>query len=476
MGYAPHMELDITIALCYSAVMGQLTLFHQAGVIVLDGADTAERGATPLQFQLKHGRWRSEAYHYHEVAPWLRGQKGYDAVPQWEENLPLGLHDGRTLHEYQTSALKAWQQAGSRGSLLLPTGSGKTVVAIHAIYRARCSALIVVPTIPLLHTWYYKLRHAFQEEIGVYYNAEKLIKPLTVVTYHSACDLLAEHGQKFKLFIADEVHHLPSPSWSEVAVMAVAPWRLGLTATYPDEEDSAYGRLQDLVGPLVYSQRITDLSGEYLAEYRTSRVRIDLTEEERRQYDANHATCMDYVKRKQLREKHGAAWLGHLRHLAAYDTEARKALLARGRNQRLLASAQGKLSKLDDLLEEYLSAGELILIFTEDNRTAYRISLRYLIPCISHFTKAEERKEILDQFRRGGAYQCLVASRVLDEGVDLVDAKIAIILGGSGSARQQKQRLGRILRKVENQQAELIEVIARNTSEEGKSQRRQVRE
>src|SRR6202035_296199 len=113
--------------------MGQLKLFHQAGVIVLDGADTAERGAVPLQFQLKHGRWRSEAYHYHEVVPWLRGQKGYDAVPQWEENLPLGLHDGRTLHEYQSSALKAWQQAGSRGSLVLPTGSGKTIVAIHAI-------------------------------------------------------------------------------------------------------------------------------------------------------------------------------------------------------------------------------------------------------------------------------------------------------------------------------------------------------
>ena len=443
---------------------------------MLDGADAGERGAIPPQFQLKHGRWKSEAYHYHEVVDWLRSQQGYDAVPQWEENLPLKLQDGRVLHEYQTLALKAWQKAGSLGNLALPTGSGKTVVAIHAIHRSRCSALIIVPTIPLIHTWYYKLIHAFGIEIGVYYNAEKILKPITLVTYHSASDLLSEHSSKYRLVIFDEVHHLPSPSWSEVAVMAVAPWRLGLTATYPDEQDSAYRRLQDLVGPLVYSQRIADLSGEYLAEYRTSRVRIDLTEEERRKYDANHAECMDYVRRKQLREKHGAAWLGHLRHLAAYDTEARKALLARRRNQRLLASAQGKLNKLDDLLEEYLSAGELILIFTEDNRTAYRISLRYLIPCISHFTKAEERKDILDQFRRGGAYRCLVASRVLDEGVDLVDAKIAIILGGSGSARQQKQRLGRILRKVENQQAELIEVIARGTTEEGRSQRRQVRE
>jgi len=456
--------------------MSQMTLIHQSGTLVLFGASESERDAVPSQFQWKHGRWRCEAYRYHEILRWLRRQKVHDSVSQWEKDLSLSIQDGRVLHDYQTAALRAWQKAGSRGSLLLPTGSGKTVVAIHAIYRSRCSALVVVPTIDLLHTWYSKLSHAFGGAIGVYYNAEKVIEPITVVTYHSASDLLSEHGQKFGLICFDECHHLPSPSWAEVAVMAVAPWRLGLTATYPDEQDSAYNRLQDLVGPLVYSQRIADLSGEYLAEYRTSRVRIDLTEVERRKYEANHAECMDYVRRKQLREKHGAAWLGHLRHLAAYDTEAREALLARRRNQRLLASAQGKLSKLDELLEEYISTGELILIFTEDIRTAYRISLRYLIPCISHFTKAEERKYILDQFRRGGSYQCLVSSRVLDEGVDLVDSKIAIVLGGSGSARQQKQRLGRILRKVENQQAEMIEVIARSTTEEGKSQRRQVRE
>jgi len=64
----------------------------------------------------------------------------------------------------------------------------------------------------------------------------------------------------------------------------------------------------------------------------------------------------------------------------------------------------------------------------------------------------------------------------LDEGIDIPAAKIAIILGGSGSARQQKQRLGRILRKVENRQAELIEVIVRGSVEEGKSQRRRVRD
>jgi superfamily II DNA or RNA helicase len=203
--------------------MSQRTLFHQGGVLVLTGMAESERDAIPPQFQWKHGRWKSEAYHYHKIVDWLRSQKVYDSVPQWEEDLPLTIQDGRSLHKYQTVALRTWQNAGSRGSLLLPTGSGKTVVAIHAVYHARCSALIVVPTIDLLHTWYYKLTHAFGIEIGVYYNAEKILKPITVVTYSSASDLLSEHSTKYRLLVFDEIHHLPSPSWSEIAVMAVAP-------------------------------------------------------------------------------------------------------------------------------------------------------------------------------------------------------------------------------------------------------------
>jgi superfamily II DNA or RNA helicase len=113
------------------------------------------------------------------------------------------------------------------------------------------------------------------------------------------------------------------------------------------------------------------------------------------------------------------------------------------------------------------------LVFTNDNATVYRISQELLIPAITHHTPVKERHEILQRFREGD-YKILVASHVLNEGVDVPDARVAIILSGTGSEREYVQRLGRVLRKGtdQNKLAILYEVIAENTSEEGTSQRR----
>jgi superfamily II DNA or RNA helicase len=94
-----------------------------------------------------------------------------------------------------------------------------------------------------------------------------------------------------------------------------------------------------------------------------------------------------------------------------------------------------------------------------------------LIPAITHQTKAAERKAILDGFRTG-KYKALLTSRALNEGIDVPEAKVAIILGGSASAQEYSQRLGRILRKRANKTALLYEVIVRHTVEEGISHRR----
>jgi superfamily II DNA or RNA helicase len=127
------------------------------------------------------------------------------------------------------------------------------------------------------------------------------------------------------------------------------------------------------------------------------------------------------------------------------------------------------LNALDDLLKQH--AGERMLIFTEHNGLAYQISRRHLIPAITHQTFAKERKAILDGFNRGD-YRAVVTSRVLNEGVDVPEAKVAVILGGSASAMEYIQRLGRILRKRDNKTAVLYEVVARGTVESGISQRR----
>ncbi len=444
------------------------SLFFQGGTLVLQ--DVTEEEQPPAPFQFIKGRWRCEGYRYRTLLPYLKAEKIQNAVPRWQR-LSLTLHEVREPHDYQTEALAAWEQSGQCGSIVLPTGAGKTFVAIQAIYQVKRSTVIVAPTIDLLHQWYARLVNAFACEVGVYYGGEKNVLPLTVTTYHSAGDLLAEYGQSFKLLIFDEVHHLPAPSWGEAALMAPAPLRLGLTATYPEEHEQTNGRwrVEELIGPIVYTRRIEDLVGQQLALYRTERVRIDLTRTERITYDADYAIYSRFLRERQLPRRYGPGWLLELMRLSNVDQEARRAFLARQRLLRLMASCEGKFVALDALLREH--TGEQILVFTEQNAVAYTIASRHLVPVITHETSASERKQILDGFQQK-IYRVIVTSKVLNEGVDVPEAKVAIVLGGTSGAREYIQRLGRVLRKVENKQALLCEIIARKTLEEGRSQRR----
>ncbi len=445
-----------------------ISVYYQGGTLVLKEPDPAL--TPPAPFQWIKGHWRCEGVHYGALMDWFRAQGIRDTVPRWQP-LDLALRDTRQPHAYQDAALAAWEAAGGRGSIVLPTGAGKTFVAIHAIHRTNRSAVVVAPTIDLLHQWYARLVNAFETAVGVYYGGEKTLHPLTVTTYHSAGDLIAEHGNTFKLIIFDEVHHLPAPSWGETALMSPSPFRLGLTATYPEEHEQTDGRwnLDDLIGPIVYTERIDDLVGAQLAEYRTERVRINLTPDERAAYDADFAIYSGFFRSRQLQRTHGAGWLMELLRLSAFDPDARRAVLARQRLIDLLAGAEGKLKVLDNLLREYFH--EQTLVFTETNAAAYAIARRHLVPVITHETKAAERKHILDSFQSGD-YRAIVTSRVLNEGVDVPEAKIAVVLGGTASAREYIQRLGRVLRKIGNRQAALFEVIARDTLEESKAQRR----
>ncbi|GCE24336.1 DNA repair helicase [Dictyobacter kobayashii] len=426
----------------------------------------------PPPFQFVHNRWRCEAYHYAGLLPWLQENKLRNQVARWQR-LKLSLHDPREPHDYQLEALEAWLAAEKRGSVVIPTGAGKTFIALHAMQKVNASTVVLVSTVSLLYQWYVVLTNMFQTEIGVYYHAEKKILPITVTTYHSAGDLMAEHGNEFRLLICDEVHHLPAKTWGEAALMTPAPYRLGLTATYPAEEEQLgeRWRLADLLGPIVYTKRIEELLGKQLADYRTQRIRVNLTPTERAEYDTTHDIYTSYIRERRLRSTHGPNWLHELFRLSAFDTQARQALLARQRLWEIIEGCQEKLSMLEQLLREY--AHERILIFTESNALAYQLSRQYLIPAITHETGVAERKHILESFQ-AGHYRALITAKVLNEGIDVPEAKVAIVLGGSSSKREYIQRLGRILRKKELKQAVLFEILARKTIEESKAQRRRV--
>ncbi len=464
------------------------------GTLVLDHVGQSVK--TPAPFIWHQGKWRCRAVDYRLVRTWLYEQNIRNNIPRWQ-TLSIQLQENWEFHTYQTQALNAWVAAERWGSVVLPTGAGKTVLALRAIEQTGVSTLIVVPTIDLLHQWYARLENAFKTTIGAWYGLEKEIRPITVTTYPSAWAQAETLGNVFKLLIFDEIHHLPAPSWHEIALINAAPYRLGLTATYPHKDNfhSSYAKpkpstneqqqlfkpmnrddpvalLNELVGPVIYRKTIDELTGEQLAEYRTQRIRVDLYEDEKRVYDTAYATFIGYKYEARLQETHGSMWWHELTRRSAFEPEARRAKVAELTWKDLIQQAQGKLDMVDQLLREHQN--KPMLIFTAHNHFAYRIARQHLIPVITHQTKVAERKVILDHFRQG-TYRAIVTTKVLNEGIDVPVAKVAVILGGSASDREYVQRLGRILRKQGNAEAILYEVIVRNTADEKIAIRRQPR-
>jgi superfamily II DNA or RNA helicase len=159
----------------------------------------------------------------------------------------------------------------------------------------------------------------------------------------------------------------------------------------------------------------------------------------------------------------------HLIMISGRNPEAREALLARNRAMDVALNSNAKIEALRRTISE--NEGRKALIFTQHNQLVYRLSKEFLIPAITHKTPKNERAEALNAFREG-RYRVLVTSKVLDEGIDVPDASLGVILSGTGSKREFVQRLGRLLRKVEGKEAKLIEIISRSTAETKVSTRR----
>ncbi|MGH9841383.1 MAG: DEAD/DEAH box helicase [Blastocatellia bacterium] len=445
-----------------------ITLSFDQGTLVLNGLDRqAETQPPGFRWDERIGGWRAEASRYREAVLWLRRQRipFTDRARQYDPGqLRLEPIKQFQLFDYQEQAVQAWQRMEQRGVVVLPTGAGKTVVAIKAITVAARPSLIIVPTLNLLSQWYNRLTEAFDIPIGIVGQGVCDLRDVTVITYHSAYRRIAEIGARFGLLVFDEVHHLPASGWTEIARLAIAPFRLGLTATYDPREAAV---LDELVGPLAYWKPMRDLTGTRLAPYEVIRLSVALTPGERLAYENQEAVYQAYWQaHPQTQSDHR---LETLLAEQARDAVARRALQAWYAMRAIVAEAEAKLDMLEELFRRH--ASDRAIVFTATNEMAYRISQLFLIPAITHQTNARERKTIFQRFE-AGIYKAVVTSKVLNEGVDVPEAAVAVILGGSGSAREHTQRLGRVLRQRANKLAVLYEITARGTMEAGTSWRR----
>ncbi len=369
---------------------------------------------------------------------------------------------------HQAEALSAWIQEGRRGTVELPTGSGKTYLAQLAMRATPRDTLIVVPTLVLMHQWYAELKRDFAGvEVGLLGGGSSDRTPILIATYDSAAIHAETLGNRYGLLVFDECHHLPSGFYKSIAEYSLAPYRLGLTATLKRDDDK-HQALDELIGPLVYCKKPQDLAGGALADHKIVQLRVELSEDERGRYDELRGVRDSFLSANNIYLGTLKGWQRFVM-ASARSKEGRAAMLAHREARALAFGTEAKLRVLRELLAKH--AVDRLLIFTDDNATVYRVSRALLIPAITHQTKVKERDETLGRFR-SGVYGRVITSRVLNEGIDVPEANVAIVLSGTGSMREHVQRLGRILRKGEGKLALLYEVVAADTSEEGTSRRR----
>ncbi len=452
-----------------------IRLEFDAGTITLDGPNKEldlVRDLDEVIFDERTHVLRAPARVYRDVFAALfrlqrEGKLTFEDHARDYGELPLELSAWREPYPHQKGAIEAWLAAGKRGVVVLPTGAGKSYVAELAIWKALRSAIVIAPTIDLMNQWYDLLSTSFERPIGILGGGYHEIEDLTVSTYDSAYIHMERLGARFGLLIFDECHHLPGPSVSMIAEMSLAPWRLGLTAT-PERTDGAHVRLEKMIGPFVYRKGIKDMTGSYLADYNVVTLRIPLSEEDQARYQAAREEYRMFLRIRGIRMSSQGGWGDFLR-ISSQSREGRRAFQAYRLQRKIALAHEGKIHKLEGLLRRH--GRDRVIIFTNDNETVYDISRRFLLPAITHQTPTKERKRFLEDFN-SGAIPCLVTSKVLNEGVNIPEANVAIIMAGSGTVREHVQRLGRILRRQKDKHALLYEMITEDTVEEYVSNRR----
>ena len=327
------------------------------------------------------------------------------------------------LRDYQKDAVDlfycAGRKTGGSGVIVLPCGSGKTIIGLGTMAQISSHTLIIATNNVSVRQWRDELlskTHIEETDIGEFTGRVKEIKPITITTYQMLTyrrtkdeplhnlNIFTEHN--WGLIIYDEVHMLPAPVFRATTAIQ-ARRRLGLTATLV-REDGKEDDVFALIGPKRYDVPWKTLESRgYIAEAICTEYRVPLSAEEELTYA--HAD-----KRAKFR---------------------------------IAAENQRKKELVCELLDNH--AGESILIIGQFISQVEKLAKELGLPIITGKTRHDERERLYDEFRQG-RINILVVSKVANFAVDLPDASVMIQVSGTfGSRQEEAQRLGRILRPKE---------------------------
>lgn len=405
---------------------------------------------------------RAAAFHFHHLAAAADANRHVldgDLRSRWERR-PRDLA-ALELRPYQAQALASWNTFSQRGVIALPTGAGKTRIALAALFETGLPAAILCPTKVLAHAWIEELRQRLPDEpIGLVGDGHRSVERVTVLTFESAYRHMDALGDRFGLIVVDEAHHFGSGARVEALEASAAIARLGLTATAPEPGTEAAGRLESLLGPTVFEMGYRDLVGSHLANVSIVRIPVRLEVDERAEYEARTRVFLEM--RRSFMRVYPRADVGELLRGLGRSPDGRRALRDRARALELSAFPRAKRELLRVLLERHRK--DRSIVFTAFAENAYVAARDNLVPVITGETSARERQEILAAFKEGKV-RAIASARVLNEGVDVPEARVAIIVAGALGPREHVQRIGRVLRSAPGKHALVYELITSNTSD-----------
>jgi superfamily II DNA or RNA helicase len=394
-------------------------------------------------------------------------------IEKWTSELfenSTGIH----LWNHQRQAISNWLNNGGRGIFEMATGTGKTFTALGCLEEImkKTERIIVVIACPydhLVKQWCECISqfHISSEIViadssnpywkdqladHIYDIKNDINDRLVVLTTHATFsgkefqDILGLTNEK-KFLIVDEVHGIGAPQRKKGLVEDYL-YRLGLSATprrWFDSEgtNKLFGYFGDTVFEFSLGKAIRTINPStgqtYLTAYEYKPYFVALTNEELEKYEKETrriAKTYYQTKKEEMEKLYTQLCI---------------------RRQKIVKNATNKYEAFEKILDSldqvhhclvYCSPqqiGRIQDILNKRNIIQHEFTMKEGTTPRQEYKGLSEREFLLKKFA-DGTYHALVAMKCLDEGVDVPQARTAIILSSSGNPRQYIQRRGRVLR------------------------------
>lgn len=408
-----------------------------------------------------------------------RGIGGGPAMPGPDR--PSEAVPGLSLRPWQGEALDAWHAEGRVGVLEAVTGTGKTRVGVAAVGEALAAgmrAVVLVPSKVLSQQWVDSIHELLPGvTVGTRIGGRRPWQVL-VSTVQSAYRHRALRPGERGLVVADECHRYGAERYSK-ALRPEYEWRLGLTATLA-RGDAGDRILRDYFGPVCFTMGYQRAADDHLiAPFRIAFAAVPLSWSERQDYDEVEDRLLR-ARRKLVRdfdlpaEPFGefmkqVSLLSEGRDPSASSRAARSYMASFSERRRLLAGTHMKMRTLEGIAPAVReSAGAIIFTQTKESsqEAADLLASAGCRSAAMHSSLKDEEREERLELLRDGRVDAVSAPRMLDEGVDVPDADLGVVMASSRSRRQMIQRLGRVLRLREGKTARFVVLYAKDTVED----------